>query len=82
MAKSMRAQIRAQLKKVNSLSCRHLEESHKLVQMCEEYYGGENYNDHDKDEIIDCLDYGTSMIPFEDFDRIMKEINEKGDDPE
>ena len=73
--KPTRAQIRAQLKKVNTLSCRHIEENRKFSKMCSEYYGVETYSDHDQDQIIDTLDYGQGVIPFEEFDKIMKEIN-------
>lgn len=77
--KPTRAQIRAQLKKLNTLSCRESMERRKFDQMCGEYYGEETYSDHDEDWIIDHLDYGQGMISFEEFDQIMRKINQKGD---
>ena len=73
--KPKKSQIRSMLKKLNTLSCKESELKNKFDEMCEEYYGEENYSDNDCDEIIDCLDYGNGMIPFEEFDEIMKEIN-------
>ena len=73
--KPTKAQIRTMLKKLNTLSCKESQVRQKFNLMCEEYYGEENYSDHDKDWIIDCLDCGNGMIPFEEFDEIMKEIN-------
>jgi hypothetical protein len=70
-----RAQMKAQMIKVNNIAIKNRIESTKLCEMCNEYYGEENYSDNDKDEIIDCLDYGQGTISFEDFDTIMREIN-------
>ena len=69
------AQIKAQMKKVNKLACKFRRESDKLNEICEEYYGKENYSDNDLDQIIDCLDYGQGEMDFEEFDELMKEIN-------
>jgi hypothetical protein len=73
--KPTRAQIKAQMKKVNKISIESLRESIKFNAMCEEYYGEEKYSDHDLDQIIDCLDYGYGEMDFGEFDELMKEIN-------
>ena len=75
MSKPTRAQIQAQLKKVNILACKNKDEGAKFDLMIREYYGEEHYSDHDEDQIIDCLDYGQGMISFEEFDQIMRKIN-------
>jgi hypothetical protein len=70
-----RAQIKSKMIQINKLACKFMQESGLFDRMCSEYYGEETYSDHDKDWIIDCLDYGNGEITFEDFDKIMKEIN-------
>ena len=72
-----RSTIKRQMEKVNRLAIKKQKELLKLSRMCEIYYGEENYNDHDEDEIIDCLEYGQGVISFDVFDRIMREINNK-----
>lgn len=73
--KPTRAQIKAQMEKVNRLSVKFRLESAKLDDMSFEYYGEQTYNDNDLDQIIDCLDYGHGEMEFEEFDELMKEIN-------
>ena len=73
--KPSRTQMREQMEKVNKLACESLKESTKFNKMCTEYYGEETYNDHNLDQIIDCLDYGQREMEFEEFDELMKEIN-------
>lgn len=73
--KPTRAQIKAQMEKVNRLSVKFRLESAKLDDMSFEYYGEQTYNDNDLDQIIDCLDYGQGEMEFEEFDELMKEIN-------
>ena len=75
MVKPTKAQIRNQMKKVNNMAIKFMEESRKFDDVCGKYYGEETYNDHDLDQIIDCLDYGQGVIEFEEFDELMKKIN-------
>ena len=80
MIKPTKAQISNQMKKVNNLAIKFKQESAKFDVMCEKYYGNETYNDHDLDQIIDCLDYGQGEMDFEEFDELMKEINNNHED--
>jgi hypothetical protein len=68
-------EIKTQLRKVNNLSIKLIHEDQKFVYMCREYYGEITYNEMDKDQIIDCLDYGHGKISFKEFNEIMKKIN-------
>ena len=78
--KPTRTQIRKTMVRVNNLAIKFRKLSYKFDKMCSEYYGPEEYSDHDKDSIIDCLDYGQDTISFEEFDQIMKEINNPDND--
>lgn len=72
-----RAQMKKQMELLLKLSQQCMDITTKFDQMCVEYYGEERYSDHDLDEIIDALDYGTGELTFERFDELMKEINTK-----
>ena len=78
-SKPTRAQVKAQMEKVNRESIKLKNESAKLDDMTDMYYGEVTYSMADADEIIDCLDYGQGEITFKEFDKIMKKIN-SGDD--
>jgi hypothetical protein len=78
--KPTRAQIKAQMKKVNSMAIKFMAESRDFDAMCKEYYGEETYSDNDLDQIIDALDYGQCEMDFEEFDELMKEINNNPSD--
>jgi hypothetical protein len=68
-------EMRKQYNKTANLSVKFHQENTKLMEMMTQYYGEENYNDHDMDNIIDTLDYGNGKTSFKEFDKIMKEIN-------
>ena len=67
--------MREKMEEINSLACKHSEKLREFYELCEEYYGEENYNEHGIDDIIDTLEYGKWTIFFKDFDAAMKEIN-------
>ena len=60
-----------QFNKVSRLASQLSIESAKLDRQIMDEYGF-HYSDKDMDEIIDCLDYGTSTLSFNSFKRLME----------
>jgi len=70
-----KTEIRKQFDKVYKLIKNYHRENDILCDMMSEYYGENHYSDFDKDEIIECLNYGANGLTFQEFDKIMREIN-------
>ena len=59
---------------LSKLAIQHTNESLKFHLLCEEYYGltwDQLDTIVDNDSIIDTIDYGTSALTFEKFDKLM-----------
>jgi hypothetical protein len=67
--------IKEQFERVMNLAALCSSEQTQFTLMCQQYYGDVHYSDVDEDLLIDCLDYGTCKISFEEFDKTMKKIN-------
>ncbi len=71
-----REKLKKLLKKMNHLSCEIHKYKKDFDELIEEIYGF-HYSDVDKDNIIDCVDYGLGKMSFKEFDKLMKEGSKK-----